>query len=415
MPIPFHTAPVTELPSRAGQCMYDKTEELRAHGPAVPVELPDGLTAWSVVRGETVAYLLTHPDVSRDVSRAVPTYQAGEIAWLAPWIDLQNMTTKDGAEHARLRRVIAPSMTYRRIQRLRPAIEEVVRGLIASLARHDEGSVVDVHAEYSYRIPTLVICDLLGIPEDQRSEVLRVFRLVARTDDLDEGEATKLHLDLLAAMRILIETKRSHPGEDLTSTLIAESEKEDDPLSEDELIATLLLMIGGGSQTTINLIDHALADLTTCPHARRALAAGAVPRPVIEESLRKDCPVMNLPMRWALADIDLGEGVIIRTGEPILLNYSGQGRDEAANPRADQFDPDRDQRHHLAFGLGIHRCPGSHLALLEAEVAVTLFCDAFPNAQVVGDLNDYAGPTFIGNDLLELPMRLRPSHDASQH
>lgn len=101
MPIPFHTAPVTTLPSRAGGCMYAKTTELRELGPAVPVELPDELTAWSVVRGDTVSYLLTHPDVSRDVTHAVPTYETGEVPWLAPWIDLQNMTTKDGGDHAR--------------------------------------------------------------------------------------------------------------------------------------------------------------------------------------------------------------------------------------------------------------------------------------------------------------------------
>lgn len=415
MPIPFHTAPVTTLPSRSGACMYAKTEELRDLGPAVPVELPDGLTAWSVVRGETVSYLLTHPDVSRDVTRAVPTYESGEVPWLAPWIDLQNMTTKDGADHARLRRVVVPSLTYRRIQRLRPAIENTVRGLLDDLARHVGDAPVDVHAAYSYQIPTLVICDLLGIPGHQRSEVLRVFRLVARTDDLSETEATQLNSDLLTAMRTLIDEKHSHPGDDLTSILIAESQKEDDPLTEDELIATLLLMIGGGSQTTINLIDHALADLTACPHARHALRQGADPRPMIEESLRKDCPVMNLPMRWALADIDLGDGVIIRAGEPILLNYGGQGRDENINPDPTRFDPDRETPEHLAFGLGVHRCPGSHLAILEAEVAVTLFFEAFPDAVVVGDINDYAGPTFIGNDLLELPMRLGATHDRAQH
>lgn len=407
MPIPFHAEPVTELPSRAGRCMYDKIEDLRSRGPAVPVQLPDGLAAWSVVRGDVVSYLLTHPDVSRDVTRAVPTYQAGEVPWLAPWIDLQNMTTKDGAEHARLRRVVVPSLTYRRVQLLRPAIETVVSQLIANLARHENGEVVDVHAEYSYQIPTLVICDLLGIPEDQRPEVLRVFRQVARTD-LTEQEATQLNLDLLSAMRTLIDQKSTHPGEDLTSTLIAESRKEKDPLNEDELIATLLLMIGGGSQTTINLIDHALADLTACPHLRNADTPRPDTRDIIEESLRKDCPVMNLPLRWALRDIDLGDNVIIRAGEPILLNYGGHGRDQAVNPHPERFDPHRPEPQHLAFGLGVHRCPGSHLAMLEAEVAVSLFTEAFPRAQVVGDINEYAGPTFIGNDLLALPMRLDP-------
>lgn len=229
MPILFHTTPVTTLPSRAGGCMYAKTEELRELGPAAPVELPDGLTAWSVVRGETVSHLLTHPDVSRDVTRAVPTYETGEVPWLAPWIDLQNMTTKDGADHARLRRVVVPSLTYRRIQRLRPAIERVVRGLVENLSRHQDEATADVHAEYSYQIPTLVICDLLGIPEDQRAEVLRVFRLVARTDDLSDEVATQLNLDLLTAMRTLIDEKRSQPAEDLTSILIAESHKEEDP------------------------------------------------------------------------------------------------------------------------------------------------------------------------------------------
>ena len=405
MPIPFHAEPVTTMPSQAGGCMYAKIEHLRGLGPAVPVTLPDGLTAWSVVRGDVVSYLLTHPDVSRDVHRAVPSYVPGEVPWLAPWIDLQNMTTKDGPDHARLRRVVAPSLTHRRIQHLRPEIEAVVQGLLDDLANQQD-DIVDVHAAYAYRIPTLVICDLLGIPDDQRPEVLRVFQLVARTD-LSPQQAQQLHHDLATAMHTLIADQRAHPGDDLTSILIAESEKEQDPLTEDELIATLLLMIGGGSQTTINLIDHAIADLAARPHLRDTAGRSQVDtRTLIEESLRKDCPVMNLPMRWALQDIDLGENVTIRAGEPILLNYGGHGRDAKVHPHPDDFDVHRADRHHLAFGLGVHRCPGSHLAILEAEVAVTLFFLAFPEAKVVGDLDDHAGPTFIGNDLLRLPMRL---------
>ncbi|MDV8022656.1 cytochrome P450 [Rhodococcus sp. IEGM 1330] len=406
MPIPFHTDPVTTMPNQAGRCMYAKIDELRKIGPAVPVSLPDGMTAWSVVRGDIVAQLLTHPHVSRDVNKAVPSYIPGEVPWLAPWADLQNMTTKDGDEHSRLRRVVVPSLTNRKVQQLRPAIERISRELLHGLADNDPDVVIDVHAEYSYQIPTLVICDLLGLPHDQRPEVLRVFRLVARTD-LSPQEADQVHLDLHTAMRTLIATKRSHPGDDLTSVLIAESDKEHDPLSEDELVATLLLMIGGGSQTTINLIDHALADVSEHSQLRRIAADRSNnSRNIIEESLRKDCPVMNLPMRWALEDIDLGMNTIIKAGEPILLNYGGHGRDPDTNSEPERFDIDREHRQHLAFGLGAHRCPGSQLAILEAEIAVSEFFHAFPHASTAGDIDASAGPTFIGNDLLRLPMRL---------
>lgn len=410
MPIPFSATPEIELPSRSGECMHSLVEKLRSQGPAVAVLLPEGLGAWSVTRGDIVSFLLTHKDVSRDIHRAVPSYQPGEIRWLSPWVDLESMATKDGAEHARLRRTVTPSLTYRKVQKLLPVVEAGIRELAADLRNSSPDELVDVHARFSYPVPTHVICDLFGIPDSLRPEVLRVFRLVARTD-LSEAESEQLNADLVEAMRQLIAIKKETPEDDFTSILIAESEREADPLSEHELVSTLLLMIGGGSQTTINLIDHAIADVAGRHELiDRAAADPSIWRSIIEEALRKHCPVMNLPMRWALRDIDLGEGVVIKAGDAILLNYAGHGRDPDVNSDPLQLDVDRSERHDLAFGLGVHRCPGSHLALLETEVALREFFAAFPRAEVVGEVDEYAGPTFIGNDLTQLPMRLQ--HDA---
>jgi cytochrome P450 len=128
----------------------------------------------------------------------------------------------------------------------------------------------------------------------------------------------------------------------------------------------------------------------------------------IEESLRLHCPVMHLPMRWAKEDIDLGEGVVIRAGDAILICYGAHGRDPGVHHDPETFDIDRADKDHIAFGLGAHFCPGSHLARLEARIALPALFDRFPRLALAVDPEDVPpGQTFIGNDVASLPVFLR--------
>ena len=406
--IPFSTATTHKLDNRGGHCAYEQVERLRAVAPAVPVELPEGVAAWSVTRGDVVKRLLTHPGVSRNLKKTVPGYQPGSIPWLSPWVDVESMATTDGREHTRLRRLITPAFTPRRVEAMRRQVEEAVRHLLDDLEALPADEPIDLHASFSYRVPTQMICDLFGIPTDQRPEVLRVLKIAGDTG-VSEEESLRVNEDMYAAMRLLIDTRRREPADDLTSFLLAAHVDGEDALTEQELISTLLLMIGGGSQTTINLIDHTTRELLA--HPRQLAAVRADParwKDAIEESLRLHCPVMHLPMRFAAEDIDLGEDITIREGDAILICYAAHGRDSGVHDDPEMFDIDRADKEHLAFGLGPHFCPGMHLARLEAAVALPALFDRFPRLELAV-AHDKVPPrdTFIGNDLAALPVLLR--------
>lgn len=406
--IDFSADTVETIKSVGGKCMYEQVTHLRNSGPAVPVQLPEGVGAWSVSRGDVVRRLLTHPGVSRNLKETVPTYVPGSVPWLSPWVDVDSMATTDGSPHARLRKLITPAFTPRRVEKLRVQVEAIVAELLDGLSVRPGEEPVDLHTEFSYQVPTRVICDLFGVPDSQRPEVLRAFRVVATTD-VPEEESVAVYNDLEAAMHLLIDTKQKTPGDDLTSFLLSSRESGEEPLTSHELISTLLLMIGGGSQTTINLIDHTIRELLTRPDQLDLLRA-APDRwdDAIEESLRVHCPVMHLPMRWATEDIDLGEGVVIRTGDAILICYGAHGRDPGVHADPETFDINREDKDHLAFGLGPHFCPGSHLARLEAKVALPALFDYFPKLSLAVAPEDIQpGKTFIGNDIVDLPVYLR--------
>ncbi|MFI9027894.1 hypothetical protein [Streptomyces sp. NPDC053560] len=200
---------IVELTSRGGREGHAQTDRLRAAGPAVRVLLPDGLTAWSVTRGEVARHLLTHPDVAKDVRKSWPGYRPGAIPWLNPWVDIVSMLTTDGADHQRLRMPFGKAFTPRRIDDLRPAVEAAVADLLADLANpplgqdgsrarggagsaEGAGEPTDLRAPFALALPTRVICDLFGVPDIQRPAMLRALEASLETDvSPEEAAATR--------------------------------------------------------------------------------------------------------------------------------------------------------------------------------------------------------------------------------
>ncbi|HEY0451327.1 cytochrome P450 [Actinophytocola sp.] len=407
--IGFSTTPSTQIDSRGGRCMYSQLDHLRAQGPAVAVELPEGFSAWVATRGDVVRQLLLHPGVSRNLKKNVPTYEPGEVPWLSPWVDVESMSTAEGRDHQRLRRLVAPALTPKRIDAMRPHLEKIAAGLLDDLATRPADEPLDLHVGYSQQLPTRMICDLFGVPDDLRPEVLRILRVVLNTDNVPEEESAAVFTDMNVAMRILINGKRENPGDDLTSFLLAARVEGEEPLGEQELVDMLLLLIGGGSQTTVSLIDHTVRELLANPDQLAALRADPRRWPeAVEESLRVHCPVSSLPMRWAKEDIDLGEGVVIRKGDAILINYLAHGRDPEVHENPHVFDIDRADKEHIAFGAGPHFCPGARLARLEAAVAVPALFERFPDlALAVAPADVQSLHSFIANDVAALPVLLR--------
>ncbi|MGW1974325.1 cytochrome P450 family protein [Streptomyces sp. NPDC001889] len=405
-----HEVSLPVLDSDGGDRLYEQIEELRATGPAARVRLPQNVIAWSITRGDVVRRLVTHPDVTRDARDTWTGYRPGAVPWLSPWIDVRSMATSEGAEHSRLRRLIGPAFTPRRMESLRPSIESTVTDLLdglEALESLENGAAVDLRAHFAHGVPTRVICDLFGVPEDQRPAMLSVVDAILATD-VPQEESAGVASGLISVMHRLVEAKRREPGDDMTSLLL--TAHEGDRLTETELISTLVLMIGAGSQTTIALIGNAVRALLT--HREQLSATLAEPArwaDAIEETLRLHPPVVHLPLRFAIRDIDLGEGVTIAAGEAILIGFGAHGRDPSFHDTAHGFEIDRADRDHLAFGYGIHYCLGAPLARLEAAIALPALFDRFPDIALADEETaPDPQPSFIGNDVLALPVLLRP-------
>ncbi|WP_330351784.1 cytochrome P450 family protein [Streptomyces sp. NBC_00582] len=395
------------LDSSGGQRLYEQADELRAAGPAVKVSMPEDVIAWSVTRGDVAKRLLTHPDVSKDARKSWPAYKPGAIPWLYSWVDVISMFTSDGDDHKRLKQLVGRAFTPRRIEAMRPVVQAIVTDLLDGLNGRDSTERVDLRSEFAYRVPTQLICDLFGVPSAQRAEMLRVIDAVLTTDVTAE-QSEAISRDLYGAMQTLIEGKRRTPGEDMTSLLLAAHEEDGDRLSETELVSTLILMIGAGSETAVALIGAAVRELLTHPDQLAAvLAAPARWSDVIEETLRLHPPIMHMPLRYATKDIDLGEGVTIRAGEAILIGFGAHGRDPGIHSDPAAFDIDRADKQHLAFGHGIHYCLGAPLARLEAEIALPALFARFPQLALAGAAEDLEPQrSFIGTDVTELPVTL---------
>lgn len=398
-PIPLDTT---------GERLYLQADELRAAGPAVRVALPDGLTAWSVTRGDVARMLLNHPDISKDARASWPGYEPGRYPWLTAWVDVVSMFTTDGDKQRRLRSMLSATFTPRGVEKLRPAVEAIVAQLLGRLEHIEPGLEVDLRAAFAYPVPTQVICDLFGVPLGQRPAMLLAIDAV-----LDTGPATDQNLvrqQLFTAMNDLIAHKKANPGDDMTSALLAVQADDPDALTDEELVSALILMLGAGSETAVALFGHAVRELSAHPdQLARVQADPDLWDAVIEETLRKHPPIMHLPMRYATAVIDLGDGVVVRAGDLVLIGFGGHGRDPGVHENPDRFDIDRADKDHLAFGYGVHYCLGAPLARLEARIALQALFNLFPDLRTTGEQAPRV-PSFIGNDHRALPVVLRPAH-----
>jgi cytochrome P450 len=178
------------------------------------------------------------------------------------------------------------------------------------------------------------------------------------------------------------------------------------------VLDTFYLMISAGYETSVNLITNAVQALLAHPENLTRIREGAIGwEDAVEETLRLEGPVMYLPMRFAVEDIDLGEGVVIRKGDPIIIGFAAAGRDPELHPEGpERFDPTRTSKEHLAFGHGPHFCLGAHLARLEAEVALATLFKRLPDLTLAHPGEEPARlPSFIVNGPVELEIVPHPA------
>jgi cytochrome P450 len=376
------------------------------------------VVAWAVTSQDLLRELLTDSRVSKDPRQHWPRWINGEITpeWpLFTWVAVQNMFTAYGNEHRRLRSLIAKAFTARRTEAQRPRIEQITTDLLDALAARPRGEVVDLREEFAYPLPIEVICQLFGVPDAMRPGLRRVVDGIFDTTATPE-QARALQEELYAILHELVATKRQSPGDDLASGLITARDEDGSSLTEAELVDTFILMLGAGHETTVNLLDHAITALLTHPDQLDLVRSGRNSwDDVIDETLRWQAPVANLPLRYAAEDIELdGQGsesperTVIRKGDAILASYAAAGREPARHGEdADRFDITRTIKDHLAFGHGVHYCLGAPLARLEVGIALPALFDRFPDLALAVPPNELEQvESFISNGHRSMPVTL---------
>jgi cytochrome P450 len=318
------------------------------------------------------------------------------------------MLQQDPPDHTRLRGLVVKAFTARRVEDMRPRIRQVVDQTLDAVI--DRGHM-DLIADFAFRLPVTIICDMLGIPEEHRE----VFHTGSRDGGriLDPVPLTPAEIaaanaaNAMAKMYFdqLFELRRRQPGDDLTTQLV-QAEEDGSKLTNDELTANIILLFGAGHETTVNLIGNGLLALHRNPDQLALLKA----RPdlisnAIEEFLRYDSSV-QLTGRVALEDIEDVGGRRIARGDNVLCLLGSANRDPAIYPdRPDSLDIERPNLRPLSFGGGIHHCLGAQLARIEAEIAISTLLARLPNLRLDDAVNPEWRPTFVLRGLKCLPAR----------
>ena len=278
------------------------------------------------------------------------------------------LLTMDPPDHTRLRRLLAPAFTPRAIDALRSRITAVVRCALADLDKADE---VDVIADIGYPIPLAVMCELLDV-DIEGAQLLRTEtpKLVGMLEFDPDEEAVLAAEEATASLALhllpILGDRRHRPGEDLASQLLCLGDDGDDELALDEVLATCILLLLAGHETTASLIGNGVLTLMEHPDQFHLLQRDpALIKPAIEEILRFECPA-KVVGRTNLIDRQLG-GHIIRAGQRVLVLVGAANRDPEQFRDPECFDITRTPAPHLAFGAGPHFCLGAALSRMEAQ------------------------------------------------
>ncbi|MFJ9713718.1 cytochrome P450 [Streptomyces sp. NPDC101234] len=378
-------------------------EVLRHEAPITPVTTPAGDPAWLVTRFEEVRDLLSdkrfgrsHPEPERASRITTAAVQEGPSG---------NYATEE-ADHTRMRRLLTPAFSARRMTMLSDHVRHLVDGcidqLLAERAAAPDG-VVDLHAGLAFPVPVAVICRLLGAPESDREHFASLSERMAN-HAIGDAAAHRARDEFNEYMIGLAEAKRARPGEDVISDLVRAQEADED-FDYAEMIRLCVGLLFAGHETTVNRIGLGTLFLLTRPDQWQALTADPAGRvnATVEEIMRLGAPGDLGLLRYAHTDVDV-DGVTVRRGDAVILSVNSANRDPSVYTDAETFDPDRPERNHLGFGHGAHFCIGASLARTELRIVFATLAGRLPGLRLAKDVDELKVRTTLTGGVSELPV-----------
>ncbi|GAA3090652.1 cytochrome P450 [Streptomyces roseofulvus] len=364
----LHTVAAMPTERRPG-CPFDPPAELveaRGHGPIVRLTHPGGMPGWLITGYDLVRSVLADPrfssrkDLLNVVDFEIPPAPPGEFLLM------------DDPEHSRYRKPLVGKFTVRRMRLLTERIEQVTAECLDAMAA--AGSSADLVTAFAKPIPTIVICEILGVPYEDRASFQQQIDAFMGGEVGDE-ELIAAYTATQEYLARLVAAKRAHPTDDVLSELT------DSDLTDEELKGISLILLAAGFDTTANML--ALGTYALLRHPEQLAALREDPSLIdgaVEELLRY-LSVAKTFMRTALEDVEVG-GQLVEAGTTVVLSYNTANRDPERFTDPDVLDVRRPFDGHLAFSHGIHQCLGQQLARIEMRVAFRALLDRFPSLRL---------------------------------
>nr|WP_232664116.1 cytochrome P450 [Pseudonocardia sp. TRM90224] len=370
---------------RDGLDPVDWLRDHRESGGISRIKLPLGVTVW----------LVSGYDAAKSVLGATATFSNDfrQLAGAVGFGEDENpggLGFSDPPDHTRLRRVLTPEFTGRRLSRLVPRVQGIVDEQLDAMAAAAEKGPVDIVAMFALPVPSLSICELLGVPYEDRADFQRLS--TARFDLGDGAEASLAAVnDSLPYLRGIVERQRVDPGEGLLGRLVSDHGEE---FTDHELAGIADGLLTGGLETTTSTLALGTVILLNHPEYVTMLREdSAAVDPFVEELLRYLSVVQVAFPRFAREDVEVA-GQLVKKGDVVIPSLSGANRDAtlraAESAEMEAFDPRRGVVRHLAFGYGIHRCVGAELAKLELRAAFPALVARFPEMRMAEPPADLA-------------------------
>ena len=366
---------------------YPFYHQLRSHDPVHWGLSPSSVVpgCWYLTRYADVVAALRDPRLGREVRRALPpeTFTLGRDGYNAFGETARRfMLFRDPPEHTRLRTLVNQAFTPRMVQRLSPRIEEITNDLLDNVR---SPGTMDVIADFAFPLPVTVIAEMLGVRPEDREQFKNWADNIVAGMDLREtrdsvARASRATLELTEYLRDVITELRRHPQDDLLSDLIA-AEEQGGKLTEEEVLATCILLLIAGHETTVNLIGNGMLALLSHPDQMELLRGKPdLIQAAIEEFLRYESPA-PVTFRIAFDDVEIG-GKTIRKGESVGIMLAAANRDPEQFPDPDRLDIARTENRQIAFGHGIHFCLGAALARFEGRIAINTLLRRLPGLEL---------------------------------